>query len=185
MGQDGNVITELTTDHRKIDALFEQIELQPVGDQRRRQLADELTVELVQHSVAEEQYLYPSVRRFVDGGDDLADKEIEDHARVEQLLKDLEGRDAEDDQFDHLVAKLRLEVAEHVRDEENRLFPLLAEVCTPEALEHLGGKIRDAKKAAPTHPHPAAPDTAPANKILGPGIGLVDRVRDLLAGRNR
>jgi hemerythrin superfamily protein len=183
MGHGGNVIAELTTDHREVDELFDKIELQPVGAPRRRELVDELTVELVRHSVAEEQYLYPAVREHVEGGDALADKELRDHADVEQLLKDLEGREADDDQFDHLVATLKLEVTAHVRDEESRLFPLLAAACTPEALKDLGDKIRAAKKAAPTRPHPSAPDTPPGNKILGPGAGLVDRARDLLTGR--
>ncbi|MEV6793203.1 hemerythrin domain-containing protein [Streptomyces sp. NPDC051320] len=183
MGHGGNVIAELTTDHREVDELFAKIESQPVGDPQRRKLVDELTVELVRHSVAEEQYLYPAVREHVEGGDALADKELQDHAGVEEMLKDLEGRNADDSQFDHLVTKLKLEVTEHVRDEENRLFPLLAAACTPDALEDLGEKIRKAKKTAPTRPHPSAPDTPPGNKILGPGTGLVDRARDLLTGR--
>ncbi|ATW53052.1 hemerythrin domain-containing protein [Streptomyces xantholiticus] len=184
MGHGGNVIGELTADHREVDELFARIEQQPVGDKRRRQLADQLTVELVRHSVAEEEYLYPAVRRHVDGGDDLADKELEDHAGVERMLKDLEGLDTDDDQFNHLVAKLKLQVAEHVRDEENRLFPLLAAACTAEELDELGDRIRRAKKTAPTRPHPSAPDTPPGNKILAPGAGLVDRARDLITGRN-
>ncbi|TQK42389.1 hemerythrin HHE cation binding domain-containing protein [Streptomyces sp. SLBN-118] len=185
MGHGGNVIAELTTDHREVEALFAKIETQPVGDKQRRELADELTMELVRHSVAEEQYLYPAVREHVKGGDEIADKEIADHATVERLLKDLEGLDAHDDEFDHLVAKLRLNVSEHVRDEEHRLFPLLAAACTPDALDELGDKIRTAKKAAPTRPHPSAPDTPPANKLLAPGAGLVDRARDLLTGRGK
>ncbi|WP_405785081.1 hemerythrin domain-containing protein [Streptomyces sp. NBC_01378] len=184
MGHGGNVIVELTTDHREVDSLFAQIEAQPVGAKQRRELADDLTVELVRHSVAEEEYLYPAVRRYVDGGDDLADKELEDHAGVERLLKDLEGREADDDQFNHLIAKLKLEVSAHVRDEENRLFPLLEGACTPETLDDLGDKIRKAKKTAPTRPHPSAPTTPPANKIVATGTGLVDRARDLLTGRN-
>jgi hypothetical protein len=104
---------------------------------------------------------------------------------VEKLLKELEGRDAEDPRFDDLVARLRLAVSEHVRDEEGRLFPLLAAACTAEALDALGDKVRAAKKTAPTRPHPSAPDKPPANRILAPGVGLVDRARDLLSGRGR
>lgn len=185
MGHGGNIIAELTTDHREVDELFAKIEAQPVGDKHRRKLADELTVELVRHSVAEEMHLYPAVRRHVEGGDGLADKELSDHAQVEQHLKDLEGLPADDPQFNHLVAVLKLEVSEHVRDEEGRLFPLLAAACPPEALDELGDKIRTAKKTAPTRPHPSAPDTPPGNKILGPGAGLVDRARDLLSGRGK
>ncbi|EPH41826.1 hemerythrin domain-containing protein [Streptomyces aurantiacus] len=185
MGHGGNVITELTTDHREVEELFAKIESQPVGDEQRRKLADELTIELVRHSVAEEVHLYPAVRENVPDGNAIADKEIADHARVEQLLKNLEGLGAKEPDFDHLVAKLKLDVNEHVRDEENRLFPLIAVACTPEALDELGDKVRTAKKTAPTRPHPSAPSSPPGNKLLGPGLGLVDRARDLLSGRGR
>ncbi|MFC9501641.1 hemerythrin domain-containing protein [Streptomyces sp. NPDC056982] len=176
-------MAELAVDHREVDELFIRIEAQPARDTRRRELVDELTVELVRHSVAEDQYLYPAVREHVDDSAALADKELEDHAEAERLLKDLEGRDGDDDQFDTLLAKLKSEVTEHIRDEEARLFPLLAAACTPQELEELGDELRKAKKAAPTRPHPSVPTTPPGNKILGPGVGLVDRARDLLTGR--
>ncbi|MFC9758971.1 hemerythrin domain-containing protein [Streptomyces sp. NPDC056921] len=185
MGHGGNVITELTTDHREVDELFAKIDAQPVGDKQRRKLVDELTIEWVRHSVAEEMYLYPAVRKHVADGDAIADKELSDHAQVEQHLKDLEGMTADDPQFDPLVAQLMLEVRGHVRDEEGRLFPLLTAACTPEALDELGDKVRAAKKMAPTRPHPSAPDTPPGNRLLGPGVGLVDRARDLLTGRGK
>lgn len=185
MGHGGDVIAELTTDHREVDDLFAKIEAQPVGDAQRRKLVDELTIELVRHSVAEEMHLYPAVREHVEGGADIADKELSDHAEVEQHLKDLEGLAADDPRFDDLVTKLKLEVTSHVRDEEGRLFPLLAAACTPEDLDELGDKTRTAKKTAPTRPHPSAPDTPPGNKLLGPGAGLVDRARDLLTGRGK
>jgi hemerythrin superfamily protein len=185
MGHGGNVIQELTTDHREVEELFAQIEALPGGDQRRREVADQLTMELIRHSVAEEEYLYPAVRRHVDDGDDLADKEIDDHREVERLLKELEGCDPSDSRFDSLVSQLKTSVTDHVRDEENRLFPLLADACSTEALEELGEKVRTAKKAAPTRPHPSAPDTPPANKLLAPGAGMVDRLRDMLTGRGR
>lgn len=185
MGHGGNVIQELTADHREVAELFTKIEMQPVGDQRRRKLVDELTMELVRHSVAEEQYLYPAVREHVEDGDALADKEIADHAKVERLLRGLEGVDADDDRFNDLVAWLKYEVTDHVRDEERRLFPLLASACGPEALDDLGDKVRRARKTVPTRPHPAAPDTPPGDKVLDPGAGLVDRARDLLTGRGR
>jgi hypothetical protein len=46
-------------------------------------------------------------------------------------------------------------------------------------------KIRRAKAMAPTRPHPAAPNTPPANKLLAPGAGLVDRARDFVTGRGK
>ncbi|MEU0717517.1 hemerythrin domain-containing protein [Streptomyces lavendulocolor] len=185
MGHGGNVIEELTADHREVDALFAQIQTHTGDDSERRVLADRLTMELIRHAVAEEEHLYPAVRRYVDGGDDLADKEIADHGEVERLLKELEGCRPGDAEFDGLISRLKASVTEHVRDEENRLFRLLAEVCPPGMLTELGEKVRRAKETAPTRPHPAAPDTPPLNKILAPGAGMVDRVRDALTGRGK
>jgi hemerythrin superfamily protein len=184
MGHGGNVIAELEADHREVEELFQQIEAQPVGGLRRRELADELTRELVRHSVAEEMHLYPAVREHVQDGDEVADKELADHAKVEQMLKDLEGLDTGDPQFNHLIAKLKFEVASHVRDEESRLFPKLAASCTPQKLDELGEFVRRAKETAPTRPHPSMPTKPPANKLLAPGVGMVDRVRDALSGRH-
>ncbi|MFF8262602.1 hemerythrin domain-containing protein [Streptomyces virginiae] len=185
MGHGGSVIEELTSDHQEVAALFAQLDNHAGADPQRRELADRLTMELVRHAVAEEQHLYPAVRRFVDDGDDLADKEIADHSEVERLLKDLEGCQPDDERFDRLIAQLKSMVMAHVADEENRLFPLLAEACSAEALNELGEKVRRAKETAPTRPHPAAPDTPPLNKLLAPGTGMVDRVRDMFTGRGK
>src|SRR5207244_2417985 len=138
------------------------------ADARRKHRADDLTIALVAHTVAEEEYLYPAVREFVANGDVLADKEIADHVRVEGLLKHLEHRQAHELEFEALTARLGTEVAAHVRDEEDHLFPLLREACTAEELRALGDKVRRAKRTAPTRPHPVAPGSPSTNKVLAP-----------------
>ncbi|MEU6809986.1 hemerythrin domain-containing protein [Streptomyces sp. NPDC046831] len=185
MGHGGDVIQELTTDHREVEEIFAQIEALPTGDSRRKDLADQATIELVRHSVAEEMHLYPAVRQHVRDGDAIADREIQDHSEAERTMKDLEGCPAEDPRFDELMGRLMRQIREHVTDEEENLFPLLRQATGPEDLERLGEKVRMAKKTAPTRPHPAAPDTPPANKLLAPGAGLVDRIRDALSGRGK
>ncbi|MFJ3718436.1 hemerythrin domain-containing protein [Streptomyces sp. NPDC090057] len=185
MGHGGNVIQELTTDHREVEEIFGRIEAMPPGSGERKKLADQATIELVRHSVAEEAYLYPAVRKHIEGGDALADKELQDHAQAEQIMKDLEGLDADDARFDTLMTRLMSEIRSHVADEEQNLFPRLQAACPPEALDELGEKVRKAKKTAPTRPHPMAPDKPPANKLLAPGAGMVDRLRDAMSGRGK
>ncbi|MFE1285710.1 hemerythrin domain-containing protein [Streptomyces sp. NPDC058751] len=185
MGHGGNVIAELTTDHREVEEIFGRIDRCAPGDKDRKVYADQVTMELVRHSVAEEAYLYPAVRKHVPNGDALADREIEDHSKAERLMKDLEGYGADDPEFDRLLGTLMLEIRAHVADEEQNLFPMLRAACPPEALDDLGDKVRQAKKVAPTRPHPSAPDTPPANKLLAPGVGMVDRLRDALSGRGK
>ncbi|KPC64636.1 hemerythrin domain-containing protein [Streptomyces chattanoogensis] len=185
MAHDGDMIAELTSDHREVEGLFEQIATLPSGLQDRKRLIDQLTIELVRHSVAEEEYLYPTVRERLPRGGTLADKEIEDHAKVETLLKRIEGCSADDPQLEQLFTEVQASVLSHMRDEEKNLFPQLHRICSPEDLAKLGDKIRLAKKTAPTHPHPSAPTAPPANKLLAPGLGLVDRARDYVTGRGR
>ncbi|MGW0534894.1 hemerythrin domain-containing protein [Streptomyces sp. NPDC003032] len=185
MGHGGDVIAELTTDHREVEELFGKIEALPPGDKQRKVYAEQAVIELVRHSVAEEEYLYPAVRELVPGGDATADKELKDHAEAEQTMKGLESVEADDPEFDRLMGELMTEIRSHIRDEESNLFPRLREAATGDTLSELGDKVRRAKKTAPTRPHPSAPDTPPGNKLLAPGAGMVDRVRDALSGRGK
>jgi hemerythrin superfamily protein len=185
MGHGGNVIDELMTDHREVEELFGRIEALPQGRKDRKVYADQATIELVRHSVAEEAHLYPAVRQYLADGDAIADKEIEDHSKAERLMKELEAHEADNPAFDRVIGLLMSEIRAHVADEEQNLFPLLRQAAPAGALDELGDKVRQAKKMAPTRPHPAAPDRPPANKLLAPGLGLVDRMRDALTGRGK
>ncbi|MBB5156924.1 hemerythrin domain-containing protein [Saccharopolyspora phatthalungensis] len=183
--QRGDLIDELVTDHREVEQAFADYERGGLSDEQRRSLVDHIITELVRHSVAEEQYLYPAARQTLPDGAELADHEIAEHAEAEELMKRLEGLNPTDADFDHLTRQLIDEVRHHVEEEERDLFPRLKQACTREQLDELGDKITSAKKVAPTRPHPSAPDRPPANMLLDPGVGLIDRMRDALSHRGR
>lgn len=177
--QQRDIIEVLTHDHHEVEEIFSQIEA-GASDEQKGQLVEQATIELVRHSVAEEQYLYPTVRKHVEGGAELADREIAEHSEVEQVLKDLERLEPNDAEYLRKLSVLISDVRQHVQEEEGELFPKLAQACNQEQLRELGGKIEQAKKTAPTRPHPSSPSTPPANKILAPGVGMIDRLRDAL-----
>jgi hemerythrin superfamily protein len=177
-----DLIDDIISDHREVEAVFNQI--QTGGDDGKRDLVEHVITELVRHSVAEEQYLYPTVRRVLPNGDQLADHELKEHAEAEEVMKAIEKTDAQDPSFDELVGKLIEDIRHHVQEEESDLLPKLRTACDAAELDELGEKFETSKKMAPTRPHPSAPDHPPANKILGPGVGLIDRVRDAITGRN-
>jgi hemerythrin superfamily protein len=179
-----DVVSVLMHDHREVEEMFDQLE-RGTDPQERRRLADQVTIELIRHSIAEEMYLYPATRRHVPDGDAIADKEIADHAEVEKILKELEKADPASDRFAELCGQLIADVKEHVGHEEDTLFPALQRHCGSDELGELGKKVEAAKKMAPTRPHPGAPDRPPLNKLLAPGAGLVDRARDFLSGRGK
>jgi hemerythrin superfamily protein len=179
-----DMISVLVTDHREVEEMFTRLEQQSgqTGEDLKN-LATQVVAELVRHSVAEEAYLYPTTREALPDGDALADQEIAEHAEAERTMKRLEALDPTDAEFWPTLTALMTEIRSHIQEEENDLFPRLREACTAEQLTELGGKVETAKKTAPTRPHPSAPDKPPANKLLAPGAGLVDRVRDALSGR--
>jgi hemerythrin superfamily protein len=180
------VIEVLTHDHREVEQLFAEIEGMPTGAKERLQtLVERVITELVRHSVAEEQYLYPAVRQHVPGGAEIAEHEISEHAQAEQTMKQLEKLEPGEPEYLTTVTTLMGEIRHHIQDEEGELFPRLAAACDRTELERLGEAVRNAKNLAPTRPHPSAPDHPPLNKILGPATGLVDRLRDAFAGRGK
>jgi hypothetical protein len=73
---------------------------------------------------------------------------------------------------------------DHIDDEEKEQFPKLRAHIPAEKLVELKGKVETAKKLAPTRPHPSAPNAELFHKLVGPGVGLVDRLRDKLTGRS-
>lgn len=178
-----NLIDVIIADHRAVEEVFAELKTGQGTPDHRRDLADHVIAELVRHSVAEEQYMYPAAREVLSDGDSIVDHEIEEHAEAEQVMKSLDGLDPTQPEFDDLVNRLIDDIRHHVEDEENDLLPRLREACSEEQLEDLGAKVLEAKRKAPTRPHPAAPDTPPANKILDTGAGFVDRIRDRLSGR--
>ncbi|MEV0381350.1 hemerythrin domain-containing protein [Nonomuraea sp. NPDC050643] len=188
MGEQQDVIEILVTDHREVEDMFARLErLAATGGDAGEAglLAEKVVIELVRHSVAEEEYLYPAVRKHVPGGDETADHEIQEHAEAEETMKRLERLEPGDADFWPAVHRLIEQIRHHLDEEENDLFPRLRQSCSHERLVELGTKIQRAKRLAPTRPHPSAPDTPPGNRLLAPGTALVDRVRDALSGRGR
>ncbi|MEV6898764.1 hemerythrin domain-containing protein [Amycolatopsis sp. NPDC051372] len=179
-----DLITVIVDDHHAVERVFTELESGADDPEHRKDLVDHVIAELVRHSVAEEQHMYPAAREHLDGGDELADHEIEEHAEAEKVMKDLARLDPGDEQFETLLAKLMEDIRHHVKDEEEDLLPKLRAACTPEQLQDLGKKVLAAKEHAPTRPHPAAPDRPPANLVLDRGAAFVDKIRDALTGRH-
>jgi hemerythrin superfamily protein len=178
----GDVIDILISDHRDVTALIGEIKT--VTDPMiRRDLADTAISELVRHAVAEEMYVYPAMRKYLADGEKAVEHDVEEHKELEQTMKQLEGADVSSAEFDAALRKLEALLADHVQDEESEQFPELRRRVPQEELMELAGKVETAKKLAPTRPHPNAPNSEVFHKLVGPGVGLVDRLRDKLTGR--
>lgn len=180
-----DAIALLTADHLTVEQLFQRYEQLPPGDDRsRRQVVDEVIKELSIHAAIEEMFFYPYIRDEVDGGEKLAEHGLDEHQEVKNLLADLEDRDPNDPEFDRNVRAVIDDVREHVQEEEREFFPKVRQAATDDQLAELGERLERGKSAAPTRPHPNAPNTPPGNMIAGPAAAMLDRARQALSRKD-
>jgi hemerythrin superfamily protein len=184
--QQRDVIEVLEHDHREVEELFKELEsLRGAATEakraRRKEMTEQVTIELVRHSVAEEVLVYPKVERQVSAEE--AEHAREEHAEAEATLQRLEKLDADDPSFDDELATLMAEIRHHIEDEEGEMFTHMREVIDADELRRLGEQVEAFKKVAPTRPHPHVPNTPLARVAAGPAASLFDRMRDAATGR--
>ncbi|HZT64611.1 MAG TPA: hemerythrin domain-containing protein [Acidimicrobiales bacterium] len=178
MGENLNAIEALLQDHQEVRQLFTEIASKTGED--KQTAFQRLVFELARHETAEEEVIYPLVRRDVDGGDDLADARIKEEDEAKKVLADLEKLDVSSTEFDTKFEQFRTAVLAHAESEETQVFPQLREVKDDDSLNAVGRVLDLAKKTAPTHPHPNVPGTATANLLAGPMAAVIDRTRDAI-----
>lgn len=178
-----DAITMLKQDHQAVEKLFKRFEA--TTDRalvERRKIVDQIIEELSMHAAIEEQLFYPVTRATVADVDDDVLEGLEEHHIVKWLLDELEHMDPADERFKAKVTVLIENVRHHVQEEEDDYFPKVRSELGRNDLADLGDAMEDARKSAPTHPHPKAPDTPPGNIIAGNAAGVVDRVADTVSG---
>lgn len=179
---EADVLDQLMDEHRQVQSLIEQLKVED-DPEVARDMADVLIASLVRHSVAEEMYVYPVMKEFLPDGEEAVQHDIAEHDQIERLLKDLEGAEVADMQFLDLISELEAVVVDHVADEEHDQFPKLRMTVPAQRLVDLRATVRRAEDMAPTRAHPSAPHSELFHKVVGPGVGMVDRLRDALTGR--
>ncbi len=176
-----DAITLLRDDHRAVERLFKRFE--KAGDRahvEKREIVDRIIEELSVHAAIEEQVFYPVARATVPGTEDIALESLEEHHIVKWVLSELESLDPGDERFDAKVTVLIENVRHHVDEEESDFFPKVRSELGRKALSELGEALAEAKKSAPTHPHPRLPDDPPG--VAGTIAAVVDRVGDNISG---
>jgi hemerythrin superfamily protein len=186
--QQRDVIEVLEGDHREVEEMFAELEsLRGASTEearsRRKTVTEQVTIELVRHSVAEEVLVYPEVEQKVSAEE--AEHARKEHAEAEETLHRLEKLDADDPAFDDELATLMGEIRHHIADEEGQMFAHMRQVIDEDELRRLGGRVEAFKKVAPTRPHPHVPNEPLPRLAAGPAASLLDRMRDLATGRGK
>ncbi len=169
----------LQTDHRTVERLFEATS-QRLDEETVHQIVKELSI----HDAIEKEYLYPTIAEAVPGGDVMAQHALEEHQQVAEMLLDIDKRGIDDPDVAGILDQLKRSVTQHVAEEEQQIFPAMQARLERGRLDDLGDKLQNAKKTAPTRPHPHAPSSATGTKVAGAAAAPMDRLKDKVQGRS-
>lgn len=182
-----DALTFLRGDHKSVLGMMEVLAGAPQGDGARQSGLDTMVTNLVmaesQHEAVEEQLFWPAVRAALDDGDELADHALAQEAAGKKLLQQLEKGKPGDSDYHQALAEFIVAGREHIRYEEEVVWPKFKAAVSAEDLEQLGEKLEKAKKAAPTRPHPHTPSGSLAQMIMGAVASFIDHLRDMVSGR--
>ncbi|MCP3169518.1 hemerythrin domain-containing protein [Myxococcus qinghaiensis] len=181
-----DAIALLKTDHKTVEQLFRRFEKAGANAHKlKRKLVEQMVLELSVHAAIEEQVFYPAVRTRSESMKEEVLRSLEEHHVVKWVLSELDELPAEAERFDAKVYVLMENVRAHVLEEETTLFPAVKKAFKPQELRELGALLESAKQAAPTRPHPLAPDTPPGNLVAGAMSAVMDIGRDALRAARR
>ena len=180
-----DAITFLRQDHKGVLGLFESLDGAPSGSGAEASgletVVNNLIIAESQHEAIEEQFFWPAVRKAI--GDALVDKAIEREQAGKQLLQRLEdGKPGEPEYHEALQEFIRAG-RQHIAYEQDVVWPQVELAISRENLEQIGEKLEQAKRIAPTRPHPKTPPNPAVLKTMGMGAAVVDHVRDAITGR--
>jgi hemerythrin-like domain-containing protein len=188
-----SVFDVLGQDHQEVRRMLAELEKGPTAatganDNHlllRKKMAGELIIEESRHEAAEEMYFWPAVRDRLPNGDELADTATGQEQEGKEVLDRLDKLNADQPEFEELVFTFINAGREHIAFEETKVWPPLRATLTEDEAARLGDQIAEAKKTAPTRPHPHTPPSPGVLTGAGPVVGAADRLRDAATGRGQ
>ncbi|HEX6073745.1 MAG TPA: hemerythrin domain-containing protein [Micromonosporaceae bacterium] len=168
MGED--VVDVLLEDHREFEKLLARLR-----SGFHRGLTGVLTAALVRHAIAEEEYVYPTLREHSVDGDRVADRGMAQHAQLAETIQQLDTTQATDAEHQRLIAALGNEARRHIRHDRVEMFPRLRATCTRSHLTWLGERVAGLRHAGQA--------LAGRHRTVEAG-SLIEEVRSALAERS-
>ena len=140
------VVTLIKDDHQKLESVFKKLESAEPAE--IRDLLQQVASLLIPHSKAEEQVVYPAIKRIVPSEESDVDDGLAEHQHVEETLTQLLASDPEAPGVDGLIAAMIGEVRHHVEEEEVEILPAFSDAATNQQLSELGREFTEAKERA-------------------------------------
>ncbi len=142
-----NAIRLIKQDHQKVNQLFDQFD-QMVDRRTAWQLCQQIRQELEAHAHMEETAFYPMFQER-EGFKEWVDQSLNAHQEMKDLLQDLIqlGGRAELEALSDKMGELQDCVDHHVDEEEREFLPRVERSMNDAALDQLGRRLEDVKRA--------------------------------------
>jgi hemerythrin superfamily protein len=136
-----DVFEELIRDHRIIEQQFAQIEqTSDSASEHRQELFRGLRTRFEAHELFEEEILYPEFDQFLPMKAAIGEA-FEAHAELDGILQEIEGISANDAEWIRRIGELKSRMQEHMRAEEEKIFPLARTELAKTRAEELGRRL--------------------------------------------
>lgn len=139
---DMNIQDVIRLDHNKANTLFTQI-LGSDNPQKIQEYFGQLYKDLNAHAEAEEQVVYPAVRRFY--GENDTQELYDEQAEMKVKLDQIRSLDPGSSQFKDQVKQLMDAVGDHIRQEESTMFAAIRNNLSSAQSEQLATQFKQAK----------------------------------------
>jgi Hemerythrin HHE cation binding domain len=117
-----NAFELLEQDHREVEEMFDEFDEVKDDDDRKAELAEKICLSLKVHAQIEEEIFYPQAREATNDND-LLDEAVVEHATVKNLIAEIEEMEVGDNLYDAKIRVLGEMVKQHIKEEEDELFP--------------------------------------------------------------
>lgn len=147
-----DAISLLKADHKKVKALFKEVD--ELGDgayASRARLFEQIDAELTLHTQVEEALLYPAVKAKSKAHSDERDEVLEayeEHACAKDVMAKLGRLDPKDETYRAKLQVLNELIDHHVKEEESTFFPHVRNLLSEDELVEIGEKIQAMKENA-------------------------------------
>ena len=119
-----DAVALLKADHRTVEDLFAKFE-KASGDNRKKEIADQICMELTVHAMIEEEIFYPACDGKVE--EDLLSEAYVEHDGAKVLIAEILAGSPSDEFYDSKVKVLQEQIEHHVEEEEKRMEGLFSQ----------------------------------------------------------
>jgi len=182
-----DITVKIEKDHNLVRSLYKDYKSTTDLDARKT-ILDNIIKNIAQHSAAEEMALYSDYSKLLgDDGKLIADSSWKEHEDVKKMLYEIDQMSKvsmDDPKLNLLLEQLFTDLEHHMKEEEEDYLPKLRKEVSSERLIKLGASF-DAFKlnAAPTRPHPSAPDKGVTGIVVNAMTKPLDELRDAIDGK--